>query len=168
MLERLVLPPWLKAGLALPLLVLSMALEIRTFIAWIALQRAAGRGLQLPGVHLLLPDGPKWAWLALQASAGLAAIALALQPGAMLARVAGGLWVLAALAMLSTALSENGEWRQQLARLPGHVAEAHAVDREAVVAAAAALKDAGHGVVLGRGFNFATAFEAALKEVLDD
>jgi glucosamine--fructose-6-phosphate aminotransferase (isomerizing) len=70
---------------------------------------------------------------------------------------------LAALAMLSTALSENGEWRQQLARLPGHVAAAHAVDPEAVVAAAAALKDAGHGVVLGRGFNFATAFEAALK-----
>ena len=70
---------------------------------------------------------------------------------------------LAALAMLSAALSGNGEWRQQLARLPGHVAAAHAVDREAVVAAAAALKDAGHGVVLGRGFNFATAFEAALK-----
>lgn len=107
----------LRAGLApgtallaaaLPLLVLSMALEIRTFIAWIALQRAAGRGLQLPGVHLLLPDGPKWAWLALQASAGLAAIALALQPGAMLARVAGGLWVLAALAMLS-ALRRPGQ-----------------------------------------------------------
>lgn len=70
---------------------------------------------------------------------------------------------LAALAMLSTAISENGEWRQQLGRLPEHVAAAHAVDREAVVAAAAALKDAGHGVVLGRGFNFATAFEAALK-----
>jgi glucosamine--fructose-6-phosphate aminotransferase (isomerizing) len=32
-----------------------------------------------------------------------------------------------------------------------------------VLAAASALKDAGHGVVLGRGFNFATAFEAALK-----
>jgi glucosamine--fructose-6-phosphate aminotransferase (isomerizing) len=70
---------------------------------------------------------------------------------------------LAALAMLSTAISENDEWRRQLARLPGHAAAAHAVDREAVVAAAAALKDAGHGVVLGRGFNFATAFEAALK-----
>jgi glucosamine--fructose-6-phosphate aminotransferase (isomerizing) len=70
---------------------------------------------------------------------------------------------LAALAMLSTAISENGEWRQQLSRLPAHVAEAHAVSNEAVLAAAAALKDAGHGVVLGRGFNFATAFEAALK-----
>ena len=70
---------------------------------------------------------------------------------------------LTALAMLSTALAENGEWRQQLSRLPAHVAAAHGVDREAVLAAAAALKDAGHGVVLGRGFNFATAFEAALK-----
>ena len=70
---------------------------------------------------------------------------------------------LTALAMLSTAIAENGEWRQQLSRLPGHVAEAHAVDRDTVLAAAAALKDAGHGVVLGRGFNFATAFEAALK-----
>jgi glucosamine--fructose-6-phosphate aminotransferase (isomerizing) len=70
---------------------------------------------------------------------------------------------LTALAMLSTAISEHGEWRQQLARLPEHVAAAHAVDRDTVLAAAAALKDAGHGVVLGRGFNFATAFEAALK-----
>ena len=70
---------------------------------------------------------------------------------------------LTALAMLSTALSQNGEWLQQLARVPAHVAAAHGVDREAVMAAAATLKDAGHGVVLGRGFNFATAFEAALK-----
>ena len=70
---------------------------------------------------------------------------------------------LTALAMLSTALSQNGEWRQQLARVPAHVAAAHGVDPEAVMAAAATLKDAGHGVVLGRGFNFATAFEAALK-----
>jgi len=70
---------------------------------------------------------------------------------------------LAALAMLSTAISQNGEWRQQLARVPAFVAAAHEVDRDTVLAAAAALKDAGHGVVLGRGFNFATAFEAALK-----
>jgi glucosamine--fructose-6-phosphate aminotransferase (isomerizing) len=70
---------------------------------------------------------------------------------------------LTALAMLSTAISQNGEWRQQQARVPAFVAAAHGVDRDAVVAAAATLKDAGHGVVLGRGFNFATAFEAALK-----
>ena len=70
---------------------------------------------------------------------------------------------LTALAMLSTAISQNGEWAQQLAKVPAFVAAAHAVDRDAVLAAAGALQHAGHGVVLGRGFNFATAFEAALK-----
>ena len=70
---------------------------------------------------------------------------------------------LAALAMLSTAIAQKEPWQRELARVPSFVAAAHAVDREAVLAAAAALKDAGHGVVLGRGFNFATAFEAALK-----
>ena len=70
---------------------------------------------------------------------------------------------LTALAMLSTAMAGNDEWRRELAQLPAHVTLAHAVDRDAVLAAAATLKDAGHGVVLGRGFNFATAFEAALK-----
>ena len=70
---------------------------------------------------------------------------------------------LTALAMLSTALAQNEAWQRELARAPSFVAAAHDVDREAVLAAAAALKDAGHGVVLGRGFNFATAFEIALK-----
>jgi glucosamine--fructose-6-phosphate aminotransferase (isomerizing) len=70
---------------------------------------------------------------------------------------------LAALAMLSTAIADKNDWRRELAQLPAFVAAAHSVDREAVLAAAAALKDAGHGVVLGRGFNFATAFEVALK-----
>ena len=70
---------------------------------------------------------------------------------------------LAALAMLSTAIAQHEAWQRELARVPSFVAAAHGVDREAVLAAAAALKDAGHGVVLGRGFNFATAFEAALK-----
>ena len=70
---------------------------------------------------------------------------------------------LAALAMLSTAIAQNEAWQRELARAPSFVAAAHDVDRETVLAAAAALKDAGHGVVLGRGFNFATAFEAALK-----
>jgi len=70
---------------------------------------------------------------------------------------------LTALAMLSTAIAQDGEWNRQLAKVPAFVAAAHDVDRRAVLAAAATLKDAGHGVVLGRGFNFATAFEAALK-----
>ncbi len=70
---------------------------------------------------------------------------------------------LTALAMLSTALAQNDAWRRELADAPGHVAAALYVERDSVVAAAAALKDAGHGVVLGRGYNFATAFEIALK-----
>jgi glutamine---fructose-6-phosphate transaminase (isomerizing) len=70
---------------------------------------------------------------------------------------------LAALAMLSTAMAKDEGWRRELAQVPAYVATAHAVDPGAVLAAASALKDAGHGVVLGRGFNFATAFEAALK-----
>ena len=70
---------------------------------------------------------------------------------------------LTALAMLSTAIAQDGEWNRQLAKVPAFVAAAHDVDRRAVLAAAATLKDAGHGVVLGRGFNFATAFETALK-----
>ena len=70
---------------------------------------------------------------------------------------------LAALAMLSTAMAQRDEWRRELAQVPSFVAAAHAVNREIVLSAAAALQHAGHGVVLGRGFNFATAFEAALK-----
>jgi len=70
---------------------------------------------------------------------------------------------LAALAMFSTALAQNKEWRQELARVPEFVADALRAGDEAIVIAAGALKNAGHGVVLGRGFNFATAFEIALK-----
>jgi len=70
---------------------------------------------------------------------------------------------LAALAMFSTALAQNKEWRQELVRVPEFVADALRAGDEAIVIAAGALKNAGHGVVLGRGFNFATAFEIALK-----
>lgn len=70
---------------------------------------------------------------------------------------------LLALAMLSTALAADDTRRQQLSVVPSHVAEALAIDEQVVVAAATALKDAGHGVVIGRGFNYATAFEISLK-----
>ena len=43
------------------------------------------------------------------------------------------------------------------------MAEALEIDAAAVEAAATLLKDAGHGVVIGRGFNYATAFEISLK-----
>ena len=70
---------------------------------------------------------------------------------------------LLALAMLSAALADDGERRRQLASVPAHVAASLAVGEGAITAAASGLKDAGHGVVIGRGFNYATAFEIALK-----
>ena len=70
---------------------------------------------------------------------------------------------LMALAMLSTALAEDDAGRRDLARVPGFVAAVAEGDDGHIVEAAETLKGAGHGVVLGRGFNFATAFEIALK-----
>jgi glucosamine--fructose-6-phosphate aminotransferase (isomerizing) len=70
---------------------------------------------------------------------------------------------LTALAMLSTALAGDGVRQRELQRVPAFVATALAVGDSAIAAAADTLKSAGHGVVLGRGFNFATAFEIALK-----
>ena len=70
---------------------------------------------------------------------------------------------LTALAMLSTELAQDETRRRELARVPEFVASAAGVDDAIVVAAAETLRGAGHGVVLGRGFNFSTAFELALK-----
>ena len=70
---------------------------------------------------------------------------------------------LMALAMLSADLGTDASHTRQLARVPDFVASAASVDDGALVAAAETLRGAGHGVVLGRGFNFATAFELALK-----
>jgi glutamine---fructose-6-phosphate transaminase (isomerizing) len=70
---------------------------------------------------------------------------------------------LLALAMLSTAVAGDERRKAELKAVPAHVAEALDVDTDAMTAAAAALKDAGHGVVIGRGFNYATAFEISLK-----
>lgn len=70
---------------------------------------------------------------------------------------------LMALAMLSTALAQDEARRRELERVPEFVAIAAGVDDGILAAAAEALQNAGHGVVLGRGFNFATAFELALK-----
>ena len=70
---------------------------------------------------------------------------------------------LTALAMVSTELAQDGVRRRELMRVPEYVAQALDPDEGAVMAAAERLRGAGHGVVLGRGFNFATAFELALK-----
>jgi glutamine---fructose-6-phosphate transaminase (isomerizing) len=70
---------------------------------------------------------------------------------------------LLSLAMLSVAASGDARRRDELQAVPDQVAAALDINESAVVAAAATLKDAGHGVVIGRGFNYATAFEIALK-----
>jgi glucosamine--fructose-6-phosphate aminotransferase (isomerizing) len=70
---------------------------------------------------------------------------------------------LLALAMLSATVANDARRNEQLASVPAHVASALAVNADALTAAAATLKNAGHGVVIGRGFNYATAFEISLK-----
>jgi glucosamine--fructose-6-phosphate aminotransferase (isomerizing) len=70
---------------------------------------------------------------------------------------------LMALAMLSTAMSDEAARRAGLDLVPDMVRQAVELPRESLVNAARVLKDAGQGVVIGRGFNFATAFEIALK-----
>jgi glutamine---fructose-6-phosphate transaminase (isomerizing) len=70
---------------------------------------------------------------------------------------------LLALAMLSAAVAGDTRRREELLSVPDHVAAALAVNADAMAAAAATLRDAGHGVVIGRGFNYATAFEISLK-----
>ncbi|MGY3039454.1 hypothetical protein ACVWWQ_001041 [Rhodanobacter sp. TND4EL1] len=75
-------------GLALPLLVTAMMLEIVPFIGWIALHRYCGRGIQLPGVQRLLPEADKRRVLLAQPL--LLSLPLAIVwPSASLARVAG-------------------------------------------------------------------------------
>ena len=70
---------------------------------------------------------------------------------------------LLSLAMLSAAVGDDARRKEDLQAVPAHVAAALHVDAETIQAAAAVLKDAGHGVVIGRGFNYATAFEISLK-----
>lgn len=57
----------LGIGVALPLFVGGMQLEIMAFLAWLDLHRRCGRGVRLPGVQRLLPDAARWrvltAWL---------------------------------------------------------------------------------------------------------
>jgi glutamine---fructose-6-phosphate transaminase (isomerizing) len=69
---------------------------------------------------------------------------------------------LAALAMLSTALDDDGTARSQLDHAPEEIAAALAVEK-AVEAAAREQAGMQRAVVLGRGFNYATALEWSLK-----
>ncbi len=69
---------------------------------------------------------------------------------------------LIALAMLAAAWAEDPAMREDLQRLPEAIAQALETE-EAAREAAAFWWRAAHGVVIGRGFNYATAFEVALK-----
>ncbi len=69
---------------------------------------------------------------------------------------------LMAIAMLSAALNPSGVTWDALARLPAWVQQATAHDR-AIAEAVQKYKYANRCVVLGRGYNYATAFEWALK-----
>src|SRR5439155_25150761 len=69
---------------------------------------------------------------------------------------------LMALAMLSAALEGAPARWDALSEVPRQVAEA-LVLADAAAPAAARCRDAERFVVLGRGFNYATAFEIALK-----
>jgi glucosamine--fructose-6-phosphate aminotransferase (isomerizing) len=69
---------------------------------------------------------------------------------------------LAAIALLSATLADDSEMHSTLLQLPGTVAETLAMsDRIAQIAQRYRYMQ--HCVVIGRGFNYATAFELALK-----
>ncbi len=69
---------------------------------------------------------------------------------------------LVAIAMVSTALTGNAEHREWLGRLPSLVEDTLALD-ETIKDASARYRYMTECVVLGRGFNYATAHEWALK-----
>jgi glucosamine--fructose-6-phosphate aminotransferase (isomerizing) len=69
---------------------------------------------------------------------------------------------LGALAMLSASLAASREMQEVLDRVPEAMALALDTDR-AASEAASTLNEARHMAVLGRGFNYATAFELSLK-----
>ncbi len=69
---------------------------------------------------------------------------------------------LIALALLTAAWTEDAAMWEELRSLPEAIARALDTE-EAAREAAAFWHRAAHGVVIGRGFNYATAFEVALK-----
>lgn len=100
------LPGAFALGLALPLMVAGMALEIVAFLGWIQLHRSIGRGVQLPGVQRLMPARERGIAVAGQSVAGALVVVAAWHPGAWLARVAGAsvcaAWLFVGAAFLNT------------------------------------------------------------------
>jgi glucosamine--fructose-6-phosphate aminotransferase (isomerizing) len=70
---------------------------------------------------------------------------------------------LLALAMLSVALEGGGARQATLERVPDYVEQVIASVEGDVIDAAQGFANAGKLIVLGRGFNYCTAFEVALK-----
>lgn len=96
----------LTLAVALPLMVVGMALEIVAFLGWIQLHRCIGRGMQLPGVQRLMPARERGTAVSAQVVAGALVVGAAWHPHALLARVAGafacGAWLLAAAVFFHT------------------------------------------------------------------
>ncbi|ACY14031.1 Glutamine--fructose-6-phosphate transaminase (isomerizing) [Haliangium ochraceum DSM 14365] len=70
---------------------------------------------------------------------------------------------LMAVAMLSAALADDASMRSALGAVPGHVEHTLAAVADQVSRCAEAHREARSFVVIGRGYNYATAFELALK-----
>ena len=100
----------LALGIGLPLLVTGMQLEIVAFLGWIELQRRCGRGVQLPGVQLLLPEHDKKRVLALHVAAALMMVAALAWP--VVAHAAGLALLLAHAASLAALLGVGRRARQ--------------------------------------------------------
>ncbi len=71
--------------------------------------------------------------------------------------------VLGALALLSATLADDARSRDELLRIPDALEETLALARAQVAPIAERLLGMERAVVIGRGFNYATAFELALK-----
>jgi glucosamine--fructose-6-phosphate aminotransferase (isomerizing) len=67
------------------------------------------------------------------------------------------------IAMLSAAVAQDAEAWHDLAHIPAQLARAIDLASSAALAPATRWRDARRFLVLGRGFNYATAFEIALK-----
>ena len=95
----------------LPMLVMGMMLEITAFLAWIGLQRQIGRGVQVPGVQLLLPQRIKWGvWALHVVAAGLLMMGLAWRATAL--PLAGAAYVLAyTVSLAALCLPSWQAWR---------------------------------------------------------
>jgi hypothetical protein len=90
----------LVLAIALPLLVISMQLEIVAFLGWIGMRRRVPCGTRIPGVQHLLPSRQKGAVLAAFCLSGAALVLAAAWPQPVLARIAGGATAGAHLALL--------------------------------------------------------------------